>query len=104
MKHYAKYVNLATQFGDESTVTRGKFSPNGDYFVTVGSSGEGVVWDTKDPNSEKFCQTVTRLKGNVKICDACFHPRVGSIPNFAPNIITGSSEGEIFVWSLDPSR
>lgn len=44
---------------------------------------------------------MTHLKGNVKLCDVSFHPRVDSIPGFAPNIITGTSEGEILVWTFD---
>lgn len=39
------YENICTAYGDESSVTRGKFSRDGKLYVTVGGSGEGKVWN-----------------------------------------------------------
>lgn len=38
------------------------------------------------------------------MCDVDLHPRIGSIPAFAPNIITGCFNGEVFLWTFDPSK
>jgi WD40 repeat protein len=48
------YDNICTEYGDSSCVTRGKFSCNGRYYVTIGSSGEGKVWDTADERQPSF--------------------------------------------------
>lgn len=37
------------------------------------------------------------------MCDVDLHPQIGRIPDFAPNIITGSFNGEVFLWTFDPS-
>lgn len=68
--------------------------------MTVGSSGEGRVWDTSNPNSPHFCAEITALKSPSKICGVDFNPRAGSIPGSAPNIVTGSTNGELLIWTL----
>ena len=40
------YSNICTEYGDTSSVTRGKFSKDGRLYATVGSSGLGTVWKT----------------------------------------------------------
>ena len=42
------YENICTEYGDESSLTAGKFSTDGKYYVTVGGSGVGKVWDTSN--------------------------------------------------------
>lgn len=35
-----------------------------------------------------------------KICSVAINPRIGTIPASAPNFLTGSTNGELFVWSF----
>ena len=54
-KNLAKQIHfekVATEYGDANSVTRGVFAPNGSLYITVGSSGEGKVWNTASPNSK----------------------------------------------------
>lgn len=98
------YSQICTEYGDTSSVTRGRFSADGRLYATVGSSGLGTVWRTEDPSSLDFCKQVTVLKGVNKMCDVDLHPRIGQIPAFAPNIITGCFNGEVFLWTYDPAK
>lgn len=41
------------------------------------------------------------MKGETKVCDIDFHPNIGNIPKFAPNILTGNTLGEIQLWTFD---
>jgi U4/U6 small nuclear ribonucleoprotein PRP4 len=97
------FENICTEYGDSSCVTCGKFSSDGGYYVTVGASGEGKVWNTRDEKLPDFAKEVTLLKGTQKLCDVDIHPGIGNIPSFAPNIIAGLTTGEITVWTFDPS-
>jgi WD40 repeat protein len=85
-------------------VTKGQFSPKGNLYVTIGSSGEGYIWNSQDPNSADFCQKITSLAAPSKLCGVDFHPRVGSIPGNAPNILTGSTTGDLQIWTFLPER
>ena len=38
------------------------------------------------------------------MCDIDLHPKIGEIPGFAPNIITGCFNGEVFLWTYDTSK
>jgi hypothetical protein len=69
----------------------------------VGSSGEGWIWNTKDPTDKNFTEKITFLKSDVKLCDISFHPKIQSIPAFAPNICTSTSNGELLFWTFDPN-
>ena len=49
------YQKVATEYGDSNSITKGIFSAKGDLYVTVGSSGEGKIWNTNDHKSSEFC-------------------------------------------------
>ncbi len=87
------FEKVATEYGDANSVTKGVFSARGDLFVTVGSSGEGRIWNTPDPRATDFCTEISTLKASAKICGLAINPRIGTIPGGAPNIITGTTNG-----------
>ncbi len=80
-------------------MSKGKFGKSGQIYVTVGGSGEGIVWG--NPGALTDWNHATNLKGVDKVCDVCIHPSIGSIPTFAPNIITGTNTGDILIWTFD---
>ena len=98
------YEKVATEYGDANSVTRGIFSAKGDLYITVGSSGQGYVWNTADPSSPDFCQKVTSITAPSKLCGVDFHPRIGTIPGSGPNIITGSTTGDLQIWTYLPQQ
>lgn len=80
------FDNKCTEYGFTSSLTRRTFSKDGWYYVSVGASGEGKVWIIHDEMSVYFGKQVCELKGFHKLD---VHPNIGSIPAFAPNVLTG---------------
>lgn len=70
----------------------------------MGASGESKVWDlTEDSEHEGLGKIITELKAADKMWDVDVHQSIGSIPAFAPNIITGTTLGELLIWTYDRS-
>lgn len=43
------------------------------------------------------------MKAVDKLCDVAIHPNIGTIPSFAPNILTGTNTGELLIWTYSPN-
>jgi U4/U6 small nuclear ribonucleoprotein PRP4 len=82
------------QFADSSCVSKGVFSPSGDYFATSGWSGICKLWNIPD------CSLKTTLLGHTQRCiDITFHPFSGI--SAGVKLATCGTDNTVRLWSLE---
>ena len=53
--------------------------------------------------AQELGRQITELKCVDKIWDVDVHPSIGNIPAFAPNIIMGTTLGDLLIWTYNPT-
>jgi len=99
LEEHKNFEFISSQYADERGCSRGKLSPEDQYFAVAGISGLCTVLDI--PNLNK----VTQLKGHTdKVNCVAFHPGfLKEIPKKGPNIATCSNDCLVKIWSFDNS-